>query len=186
MNTKYVYFVVLFVVFSAWFSTSTVKPSVKTKSQEETKEIVQSIIVTDPALLGIKIGDFQKSGDCNIEYINDKPMNTSVQSIAKDSDLKLTGWAMDVGKLLLPDQVVVHFINAENVEETNYYSLANSGLERSDVMEYFKLKDQVNASGFELHTNIKNVSIGVYALILVVNYEGDSYVCDNSRVIEVK
>ncbi len=183
MNTNYVYSVVLLIVMSAWFGHSTIKPFVSSKANENGSKQIISKIVEGFDTQGVKPGEWRTGGKCNIEYINDTPMNSDVHTVAKDKLLNLEGWALDAEKIRLPDRVIARFTDIGN---TDFYADSQTGLMRDDVREYLKLPYQVTASGFELVANILDIPVGQYALTLVIQFEDVYYVCDNGRKILVE
>ncbi len=182
MNIKYVYPVVLLIVLSAWLGHSTTKPITITKHQKDNSKKVVSQIVNDPAIFGITRDKWSSGGKCNIEFINGETMGTKLHTIGKGKALKLVGWAVDIEKLRLPEKIVVRF---KGDMENEFYALSDKGILREDVIEYYKLPNRLNNSGFELEINTKELIVGQYLLTLLVQFKDALYVCDNKRSIKI-
>lgn len=196
MNINYVYSVVLLVVLSAWFDPISNRPAAPTKKEEEIRNQTAqpkqpanngkpgvSRILKDPVILGIKPGEWLPGGQCNIEFINGSLMTNKVHSIPGNNILKLAGWAMDLEKALLPEQVAVRFTNDENVE---FYAAGQTGFTREDVRAYFKLPNELTASGFEMSAKTEDFPSGEYAITLIAQFNHANYICDNGRKIKVQ
>lgn len=183
MNAKYVYSAVLLLVLSAWFGHSSIKPLASTSSQDKVSNEIVSQLVEDVASIGVKPGEWLIGGKCNLEYLNETMMNANVNPVSNDKNLKFVGWAMDVDKVRLPTKVIVRFTD-ENKKDI--YAMAQTGLARLDVREYFDLPEIVNASGFALVTNFRDYPVGQYSLTLIVFYDDISYICDSDRKINVR
>lgn len=184
VNTKYVYSAVLLIVLSAWFGHSTIKPPSSPKKKEVGNKQIISKIVEDPDILGIEPGKWIPGGSCNIEFINGSLIGDSVYPVDKGSILKLSGWAMDTEKRLLPSQIVIKFKSSDG--NINFYAPCEDGLVREDVKEYFKLPKHLSASGFELTTTLQDIPVGQYGLSLIIQFGDSSYICDNGRKIIIE
>ncbi len=196
MNINYVYSAVLLIVFSAWFNPISNRPVAPTKKEEKTRNQTArskqqaingkpgfSRILKDPAILGVKPGEWLPGGQCNIEFINGSMMTNKVHPIPGNNILKLAGWAMDLEKALLPDQVVVRFTDDENIE---LYAAGQTGFTREDVRTYFKLPTELTASGFEMSAKMEDIPSGEYAITLIAQFNHVNYICDNGRKIKVQ
>jgi len=184
MNTKYVYWVMLFIVIIAWFSPVSVPSWIHAEKNKSAVSSTKPVhIVANPLPLGVLPNKGVAGGNCNIETINGKVMGNVVYAISKNSQLKLAGWAMDGAKTRLPESTVIRFTSSQN---TNYYALARSGLVRDDVRRYFDLTDRVKRSGFELIADISELPVGKYGLTAVLSFTDTVLVCGNGRKIDVR
>jgi len=179
MNSKYVYFGVLMIVITAWFGHSTSKPVAK---KEESNQVVSNI-VGESESFGIINGEWSSGGHSNIEYINGQKMTTQLLKISKETPLCLSGWAMDVENRRLPKSVVIRF---EGEGNTDFFALANSGLMRLDVADYFTVGEELAASGYQTNINLSNLPSGKYTLTLLMKFIDCVYVHGNGRKIIVQ
>jgi len=177
MNTKYVYWFVLIIVLSAWFSNNPVKKKLSPTPKKTIIEI--NHVFNDPLLIGLARDLWVIGGKCNIEYVNDEFM-TSTSVVKKSAPLRLKGWAMDYENSRLPEVVVISFSGKEN---TNFYAFSEYGMERPDVMEYFSTEEHLVSSGYETNINLSTLPEGEYALTLIMKLADDVYICDNGRTI---
>lgn len=184
MDIKHVYWAVMLAVMGAWFSQGTSKPSPAPQAHaSDGRQEVMARMVTDPASVGLKPGKWRAAGKCNIEFINGSLMGGRPYAIGRDKPLKLIGWALDDERARLPKELIVRFTSASDAK---FYTLAQTGLMRSDVKDYFKLVDRLTASGFSLALKTPDIPPGEYALTLLMPFEDTTYICDNGRKILVK
>jgi hypothetical protein len=180
MNTKKIYWVTLALVFSAWFASNPIKPVVPSSPAKAATEI--TALFSDSNQIGIPQDKWIVGGKCNIEYINDQRMTAEVHRIDKNSELRLTGWAMDIEKTRLPELTVVRLDRKDNPP---FFATTNGGLPRDDVKDYFSVPEKLIASGYETNVNIKNIPSGEYALTLIMKFSDVAYICDNGRKIQI-
>lgn len=182
MNTRSVYVLSLVLIMSAWFSKGLIsQPKNIEKEGGAPAAIVK--VTEDPGALGVVTGEMATGGICNIEFINDVPLNNNIYDLFKDRTFRLVGWAMDEQKERLPEKVTVRLTGSEN---KHYYVSARMGLARVDVKEYFKLSDRVLEAGFDLNVDTQDLPADVYSLMLLLQFEDQTYLCDNGRKISLK
>lgn len=182
MNTRSVYVLALVLIMSAWFSKAPISQPEKIEKEGGASAAIVKV-TPDPGALGVVAGELATGGICNIEFINDVPLNSNIYDLFRNRTFRLVGWAMDEQKERPPETVIVRLTGSEN---KHYYVAARMGLARADVQEYFKLSDRVLGSGFDLNLDAQGLPADVYSLMLLLQFEDHTYLCDNGRKISLK
>ena len=183
VNINYVYLIVLLLVLSAWFGHSTTKETTINKKNVQKNAQVVSKSVNNKLAVGLDSNNLSHGTKCNIELINGLHIANKIYSINKSDVLNLVGWAIDVERERIPEQVIVRFSNEKN---SYYYTASQTGLIRNDVRESFNLPYNVRGSGFKLTTNIHDIAVGQYFMSLLLNIDDITYVCDNGRKLRIR
>lgn len=178
MHRNIIYIIALTLISICWFAQfSPRKPAAKPKPT------TYSSIVTDPTAIGFTSILEPTGGACNLEFINGHALGNVAYTVGQTSALKIKGWALDAGHSRLPDAVAIRFAGNKGKQ---YFSLAQTRFQRDDVMSYLSLKDDLLASGFELHLKELAIPLDQYRLSLLLKFCNNIYLCDNGRVIRVE
>lgn len=173
---NFLYLIILICVLLAWWSPL---PPIQKKMVEK----VTSIVTDLSTLLGSDqfIVEPKEGGACNLEFINGNAMGKQPSTVKPDSSITLKGWAMDTMHKRLPDKVIIRFSDSEG---KHFYGEAKSGLERTDVANYFSLEDMnVVRSGFKLFFNGQDLPPKAYSLAILLQFENIITVCNNGREV---
>ena len=182
MHTKYVYYIVLFVVLAAWFGHASVRPHRNNSSEKKTTE--PALVTPVTALRKIRgvmeNVDYTTSDMCNIESADGRMMSADAYPVAHNKKIHLAGWALNTKSFELPSSVTVVLSNKNGKK---YYAPASLGYARVDVRNYFSAPNIANDSGFEVNIDLGSVSPGDYSLALVLKFHDTVYLCNNGRTI---
>lgn len=176
MPAKYIYPIVLLVMLSTWFA----KPTVPVTAPPPAPP---AVLTKDSAALGIDLPGARTEGQCNLETVNQTLLGTTAFPVQKNAQLNVSGWAMDSGNVRLPKNVIVRFTGAK---ETDFFAVAQIGLPRADVKEYFKVPDTLIMSGFQLLIPALDLPADSYQLTLMMRFDDATYICDNGRKLSVQ
>jgi hypothetical protein len=121
-------------------------------------------------------------GTCSVESIAVLPSGTAqasvknIYSVAADADVKLIGFAAnkDKGEPLARFNIILTY-------GQTYAVAAESGLERPDVVDFFK-KPGLLKSGFQADVSLKGIPAGEYVIML---REGDGPICPTHQKIKI-
>ena len=128
-----------------------------------------------PASVG---GSSKSSLDCAIDKINDIPVSQNTRIVsAEKARIKFSGWAANVDRGTLPQEVFVHVDGP-----SQRWVGAIGGDLRPDVGKHFK-NPLLNSSGWVAFADLSALKAGTYPLRVVTVTGGMSTTCDARRNI---
>jgi hypothetical protein len=126
-------------------------------------------------------GEAKAASDCNLEQLDGMDLGATPVAIPRsDGSLVAKGWLFSRQSQGVPAQRWLRLVGDESWDAPILQNLP-----RPDVPAYFRVGDWAAPSGFQQWSGLREVPAGRYHLLLAYRENGQLFLCDNGRVVEI-
>jgi hypothetical protein len=125
----------------------------------------------------------QKGPSCNLEVIAGVNTTEPKIEVKAGSSMSVSGWMYSAPTQSVP---VNRYLRVETEDGASAWeTILGKHLDRPDILPWFNIGDWALSSGFEQDVALGKLPAGRYHLLLTYTENGQTFVCDNGRLVTV-
>lgn len=120
---------------------------------------------------------------CSLDNVGGSISNVPIIAANSNSEIIFQGWIADTINKKIPKKINLELVNSKN--QVEYIQNGNVGIKRPDVATVFNSSELEN-SGYEIKTNLKEIKLGDYDILLTASYDEIIMICKTNRKLIIK